>query len=176
MSTFKSIATIKQETEKKRYYRAFDYARRVALTRFVELLENERQDFKLVTASPTIAHNRTLDQEGMMASAEFVIGNWVKFEVNDTQFYIQIDDNPFFDSYICASILDHEKKTKKSTGMGVINKTLYANIESYGASEENINQFVENLKQIFSSIQLTHWRSDRYSTPFDYDKQTIYTH
>lgn len=175
MTTFKTISEIKVTTEKKRYHRPFDYARMVALTRFVEAMENERQDFKLVTANPSIAHNRGLDKENMMNSAQFVVGNWIKFEVNGTQFYIQIDDNPFFDSYIIASVLDHEKKTKKSTGMIKINGTLYNDV-AWDCTEENINKIVGNLKEIFSNIQMTHWKQDRYSKPFDENKQTIYTH
>lgn len=178
---FKTINEIKEMeviTNKKRYYRDFDYTRRIALTKFVEQMENERQDFKIVTCSPSIAHTRTRnehDKEKTEKSATFVIGSWVAFEVNDTQYYIQIDDNPFFDSYISASVIDHEKKTKKSTGMMKINETLYKNVE-YANTEENINQVVENLKEVFNNVNLTHWKNEKYLSYRDKNEQTIYTH
>lgn len=178
MTTFKSLTTIKQETEKKRYYRPFDYARMVALTKFIEELEQE-PSFKLVTANPCIAHLRSSNVEEHMKveeTAKFVIGLWCKFEVNDTQYYIQINENPFFEAYVSSSIVNHEKKTIKTTALCKVNDILYKNIE-WTNTEENINKFVENLKELIPYINMIHMnRTEKYLSYRDKNEQTIYTH
>lgn len=177
MKTFKSLETIKMETEKKRYYRPFDYARMVAMTKFIEELSQE-PSFLIISASPCIAHLRSTTQEeheNVEKSAQFVIGLWVKFEVNDTQFYIQINENPFFEAYISASIVNHEKKTHRSTRLWAVNDIIYKGIE-WVNNEENINRFVDNLKEVFSRVQMIHMYDEKYVSYRDKNEQTIYTH
>lgn len=178
MANFKTLEQIKQETEKKRYYRPFDYARMIALTKFVEELEQEKS-FKLISCNPSIAHIRSQNKEehkNVEKTAQFVIGLWIKFEVNDTQYYIQIDKNPFFEAYISASIVDHEKKTIRTTAMCKVNDILYKDIE-WTNTDENINKFVENLKELFPYINMIRMnRTEKYLSYRDLDKQTIYKH
>jgi hypothetical protein len=142
MKTFQEIKEETIQSNRKLYYRDYDYARACALTRFIEEDLSKRAGFQVSSVRPIMLYNRSL--EDMEPSKIFSVGLWFGWMIGDIQYYLQMDENPFMDSYLFLA-----KQTSSRAGMHTyahrINDTLYNNVE-WGCSEEIINQLVKNLR------------------------------
>jgi len=156
MKTFKTIAQIEEMTTDKRYYRAFDYARSVALVGFLRELEKEHQEnFCIMSVSPIITYNRSGARNDDEFEEEcFTFGLWCKFKINDIEYYVEMNENPFFNAYMTKSwrlpneplyIISNKSRCEYIAGM---NDIIYNNIE-FDATQKTIDTLVENLKIAF---------------------------
>lgn len=173
---FKTFQEVKEMFEKddlcKRYHRGFDYARMVALTRYIEEL-SKREDFKLCSASPVTMYRRGENDEVLDETKTFSIGSWCRFLLGKTCYYIQITDNPFFDSYFTIGYADGTRSYLQS-----VNHILYSGVD-WGYSEEIISKVQENLSKCFEEVNKPNTQKfykeeyQSYDNPFKV--QTIYT-
>jgi hypothetical protein len=180
MNEYKTFDQVKQETIQeercKRYYRSFDYARACALTQLIEEL-SKRPDFKLVSAHPLTMYNRGIeDKEAMEATKIFSIGLWCGWLIGETHYYLQIDENPFFDALV---------STGKQTAPGKavytyatrINEMLYDGVE-WDDKPETVKLLLKNLRKCIKpeNIGQQSYKKDiqAYNDPFT--KQSIYTY
>lgn len=191
-NTFKTIGQIKEATPETQrlYYRPVDFARAVALTLFLQELEEKHgDDFKLLTCHPHWLHIRSESQKQHDENKDipvFTLGLWAHFKIGDTCYYIQHNDNPFFDAYFGRYwtfksqkyiVSDDMKRSEYLTGM---NEVLYASW-NWGCDETSISTLVSNHYTAFDRVNTRHiggpntytQKIPSYSRP---EKQTIYTH
>ncbi len=146
---FKTISQVEAETETRRYYRTYDYARALALTAFLRELEAEHgENFRLVTAHPLLICNRGIkDKDEMEASAVFVIGLWARWNIGNTGYYLQMNENPFFDAYITRHWrLDRDREQSEYGSR--MNDMMYGNSD-WSAEPKNIALLIKCLRQSF---------------------------
>ena len=156
-SEVKKLFTNEEIIEKNtRYYRTLDYIRHLALTAFIEDIEKKYGDsFKLKKVAPEFIKKRSENNE----RAVFSLGLWASFVIDDIECYIEINENPFFNSYITKSIIKIDspsyvinKRYCKMTEYiddGTINEELYANID-LSNNIDGVKQFVINLHTAFN--------------------------
>lgn len=186
MENFKTLNQIKAEFEtdpntNKIYYRPFDYARAIALTRYIESLASD-DTFALVVAHPHMTYCRAV--ANIDETRVFTLGLWCRYRLNGVMYYIQIDENPFFPCCMSASIpAEYSKyetvprvKTEKTTGLADMNHIVYAGIE-WENTEENITRFVKNLHAAMAECKkLTYIRRRDVPTyKNEWTEQTIYS-
>jgi|GEM_PF-4019314 len=146
---WKSIAIIQSETTKLDYYSEFNFARAVALTKFMREIESKyANDFKIITACPLILVNRDLSKEEWIET--FTLGLWVKFAIVDMEYYFEMDRNPFFSAYIVKSYRV-DSSTKMYEYAGEMNDMLYKNV-NFNANEKTIAQLVKNFHKAFTHV------------------------
>ena len=172
MNIWKNITQIKSETVQVRYYRAFDFARAVALVEFLSWLESKYgEKFRIVTAHPILVVNRDTDLQEKV----FTFDLWVRFVLDETEYYIQMDKNPFLPAYFNKSfrlsdkIIRHEYSNDMSD-------VIYKNTD-WNAEPKTIRQLTKNLKDAFIVVRNRKGCTYKQDIPV-YDrerKQTIYT-
>ena len=135
------IIGIQLVTENTYYYRPYDMARAIALTEFLRELEIEHGDkFKILKAHPMWlinSHDRKTDPV-------FTIGLWASFMIDDVEYYIQMDQNQFFDAYFSRSwpIGRDKKRCEYLTRM---NEDMLAfTHDCFDCKPETIRQLVKN--------------------------------
>ena len=178
-ATFKTVAQIKAETDRKQYYRPFDYACIVALTKFIEHLERKHgEDFKILTVHPAIFYNRGNDKttvEDIDRTGIFGLGLWVRWLFGDTEYYMQMNENPFFPAYFTRTWRNLDGKTRRSEYATEMNEMMYAGVD-IRYSEDVVRKLVQNFKDTLDYVNKR--CSETYTQEIPaYDrkvKQTIY--
>ena len=180
MTQYKTFNEIKQETMQaencKRYYRGFCYVRACALTKLIEELSTSK-DFRLVSAHPLTMYNRSIEDGAKMETSKiFSIGLWCGWLLGETYYYLQIDDNPFFDAFVSQSVKIAPRKAKHTYATR-INETLYKGV-NWDAEPETIELLLANLYECIKPENINQQAYTRdvpgYNNPFT--KQSIYTH
>jgi len=176
MSGYKSISQIEEEIEATRYFRWLDYARAIALTEFLLGLERECGDkFRLMTAAPKFICNRSIEDAAEMERTRvFAIGLWASWAIGETHYYMQMNENIFFDAWITRSWRIDNKRLL-SEYASPMNDILYADVP-FEAKPESVTQLVENFRTAF---QVANKRKPvtyiKEIPPYDrQEKQTIY--
>ena len=195
MKDYKTIEEIMEITSHTHYLSPFDTARAIALTRFLEELEsNYGGEFRIVTANPVLTVNR--DEQDV--EPVFTFGLWVRFCIGEVEYYLQMDENPFFDAYLtrawrynrhsdktlktcptCGSVEFKQPKRKASMTCEYgsrMNDTFYGGVEM-NAEPETIGKLTENLHAALDEANNRKPETYQKDVP-SYDrnaKQTIYT-
>jgi hypothetical protein len=147
---YKTIAQIEAETDQVRYYRALDYMRAVALIDFLREIESEYGDrFRLVAANPKYLYNSSIkDAEEMEKTKIFCVGLYAKWQIDDTYYHLQMDDNVFQDAYISRSWkIGNDGLRSEYSGLRM-NDVMYADVD-FGETPETIAKLTENLHEAF---------------------------
>lgn len=91
------------------YYRISSFNRSVAVTEFIKDLEKDfKNQFSLLSGNFVILYARNENGEIKEIPAKKSVTNWIEFELNHSTYYLQYDDNYFFEAYI--SIRNNEKR------------------------------------------------------------------
>jgi hypothetical protein len=151
MSEYKNISQIETGTESTHYMRPFDYARAIALTEFLRQLEDKHGDnFKLKTASPKFIYYITnKGKDEMEKTRAFAIGMWAEWVIGETHYYMQMNNNPFFDAYLIRSWRIGNNMLRSEYGSGM-NEELYSDAR-WNAEPATIMLLVKNFHRAFNA-------------------------
>jgi hypothetical protein len=145
-----NISQIEATTEKIMYFRRMDYSRAVAFTEFLCKLEKKYGDnFRLCTLHPHYICNKSIESKAEMeATKKFVIGLWASWKIGDTDYYMQMDENIFFDAWIARS-WKIDKTHRRHEYASRMNELLYAG-SNFGTDEKSIAQLIKNFLAAFN--------------------------
>jgi hypothetical protein len=126
MNDYLTISQIEEITNVTRYIRQLDYTRAIALTLFLRELEAKHRDsFRLCTLSPKIIYNYSLNGKEVIESSKvFAIGLWAEWQIDETYYYMEMNDNIFFDAWIARS-WKIDRKFMRKEHMTTMNDILY---------------------------------------------------
>ena len=148
VNEYKTISQIEEETTTLRHFRAFDFARAVALTEFLKGLEVEYgNSFRIITARPLLLKNRNIEESEQV----FTFGLWVRFDIDKIEYYVEINENPFFDAYITKSYRI-DNKTAVCEYANSMNDIFYSGVD-WNAEPDNIKLITTNIREAYKTTQ-----------------------
>lgn len=172
MSIWRNISQIEEITSKISHRRSIDVARAIALTRFLQEMETIfDDDFRIVTAHPILMINKNDGSNEPI----FTVGLWVRFSVCKVEYYIEMNENPFFPALFLKNYrLD--SKTVCCEYADDMNGEMYFNF-GWDAEQSTITQLITNMHRLFSVVQQRNGNTYVKEIPAysRREKQTIYT-
>ena len=168
-----------QGAKQTNYFRTADYNRALALTEFLKELEKQyKNNFKLLGGSIKKLQCRHIDNGSYWKDADIKtekesFTTYASFIVNGTKYYIQLNENPFFESYIC--IYSNYDKVRYKNERLLALETLNCGSDTLDTmfkynGKENINKLKKDLLISFKNI-----KENNYTTcTLLNDKQTLY--
>ena len=168
-----TIAQIRDATKRKQRYRPFGLARAIALTEFLTELEAEhKNDFRITTAYPALSR---LVNEPKDAEPVFTLGIWAGFAIGDTEYFFEMNENPFLLAGIMRKWRSEDGKTERSEYLEEMNGILYRGTER-DAEPKTISTLLQNYRDALSEVNERHPKTYSRDVPA-YDrknKQRIY--
>lgn len=167
---FKEIENKAKELQNKRYYRSNVLNQNKGLTDFIKELEKQAKEkniyFDIVGGSPKIVipyktDNWNKNSVYFEEDKEVLFIGYLSFIYDNFYYYIQIDDNPYFDHYIQKIPLLKDENGfyyDKSYYLDDINSTLFNDITTEELFEYNQicrDKIKDNLLHIFNNCKIS---------------------
>ena len=126
------------------WYRMSGYNRSAALTEFLKGLEKDfKQSFSIINA--TFANLRARDDKGEISAIPTIksVTRYAKFELNNSTYYLQYDDNYFFEAYISLQSNETHKEEARIRIFHDVDLDILCNYTN-GASIEYLSEYLYN--------------------------------
>jgi len=176
--TFKEIKQQAEEKQVKRYYKSNVLNQNKGLTDFIKELEQQAKEkniyFDIVGGSPKLVIPYTEIKQGFKTietvkheeDKEILFTGYIAFIYDNFYYYIQIDDNPFFNHYINKIPLLKDSEGLFFIGSHYLDniKNLYNDItteELFSYNQTARIKIKENLFNIFNSCKISKKYEDK---------------
>lgn len=188
---FNEIKQQAEQMQNKRYYRSNVLNQNKGLTDFIKELEKRAKEkniyFDIVSGSPKLVIPYKTDNWGKNITyfendKEILLISYVGFIYDDHYYYIQIDENPYFNHYIQKIPLQHDEKGfyyEKSYYLDNIDSVLFNDItteELYSYNQIAREKIKNNLLEIFYTCKTsTIYKDNRFPVNYKhYKEEKIY--
>lgn len=181
--TFNEMQDITKTATEKLYFSTCKYNQNAVLKRFFELLYNKFNDAlyinkKYLKATRIYLRNdNTIDEDkSFIILKSDAFGSYFRFIINDYIYYIQFDDNPFFEE---SSYISTEKIFQFDNDIIYNNlKNKYFLKEYYAGAKKqfNINDCIEDLYSANCDIEKSALKLFNYFMTCCYEKESLRAH